>query len=199
MTRTLIALAVAGMTLAAAPAPEEWNVDPTHSAVTFEVNHFFTPVKGAFSDYDVSLVYDAENPANSSVTARIAVASVDTENEDRDAHLLSSDFFDAQNHPYITFESTSVREAAPGQLVATGPLTIKDQTREVDLTIDILGIQELPEDVSQMLGGVTEVASFQAGTTIDRRDFGVGVGNWAATFVVGGEVDISIALEANQS
>lgn len=199
MTRKIIALAVAGVTLAAAPAPEEWNVDPTHTAVTFEVNHFFTPVKGAFSDYDVSLTYDAENPANSSVDARISVASVDTDNADRDAHLLSADFFDAENYPYITFESTAVREVAPGQLVATGPLTIKDETREVELTIDLLGIQELPEDVSRMLGGVTEVASFRAGTTVDRRDFGVGVGNWAATFVVGGDVDISIALEANQS
>lgn len=199
MTRKLLALAVAGVTLAAAPAPEEWNVDPTHSAVTFQVNHFFTPVKGAFSDYDVTLVYDEEDPTNSSVTARIAVASVDTGNEDRDAHLMSADFFDAQTYPHITFESTSVREAAPGRLVATGPLTIKDQTREVELTIDVLGIQALPEDVSRMLGGITEVASFQAGTTIDRRDFGVGVGNWAATVVVGGDVDISIALEANQS
>lgn len=199
MTRKLLAIAAAGAVLAAAPAPEEWNVDNTHSAVTFEVNHFFTPVKGAFSDYDVSLTYDAENPANSSVTARIDVGSVDTENEDRDAHLMSADFFDAERYPYITFESTSIREVAPGRLVATGPLTIKEESREVELTIDVLGIQELPEDVSQMLGGVTEVASFRAGTTIDRRDFDVGVGNWAATFVVGGEVDIAIALEANQS
>lgn len=199
MTRKLLAVAAAAVTIAATPAPEEWNVDATHTAVTFTVNHFFTPVNGSFADYDVELVYDEENPTNSTVEARIAVASIDTDNEDRNAHLLSADFFDAENHPYITFSSTSVREVAPGQLVATGPLTIKDISREVELTVNVLGMQELPADVSQMLGGITRVASFNASTSIDRRDFGVGVGNWAATLVVGGNVDIEIALEANQS
>lgn len=198
MKRSLLAVAVAGLTLAAAPAPEDWNVDTTHSAVTFSVKHFFTPVNGSFSDYEVELVYDAENPANSTVNARIAVASVDTGNEDRDAHLMSADFFDAATYPYITFRSTSVRQASPEQLVATGELTIKDVTRTVELTIDRLGQRELPEQVSRMLGGITRVASFEAGTSIDRRDFGVGVGDWAATLVVGGDVDIEIALEANQ-
>ena len=192
------ALVAAGLTLAAAPAPEVWTVDASHSAVTFEVKHFFTPVKGSFDDYQVDLVYDAENPANSSVEARIAVGSIDTGNADRDAHLRSGDFFEAEAHPYMTFRSTSVRETAPGRLVATGPLTIKGVTREVELPINVLGIQDLPPEMQQMLGGVTRVASFQTQTTIDRRDFGVGVGNWAATLVVGGDVKISIAVEANQ-
>jgi polyisoprenoid-binding protein YceI len=198
MTRKLLALAAAAVTVAATPAPELWNVDASHSAVTFSVNHFFTPVQGSFADYEVELNYDEENPANSTIQARIAVASIDTANEDRNGHLLSADFFDAATYPYITFTSTSVREVAPGELVATGDLTIKDTTREVELNVNVLGLQELPEDVSQMLGGVTRVASFNAGTTIDRRDFGVGVGNWAATLVVGGDVEIDIAVEANQ-
>lgn len=198
MTNKIFALAAAGLTLAATPAPEVWNVDASHSAVTFEVKHFFTPVKGSFDDYQVDLVYDADNPANSTVEARIAIAGINTGNTDRDAHLRSGDFFEAETHPYITFRSTSVREAEPGQLVATGPLTIKGVTREVELPITVLGVQELPPEMQQMLGGVTRVASFQTHTTVDRRDFGVGVGNWAATLVVGGEVKINIAVEANQ-
>ncbi|HSG49907.1 MAG TPA: YceI family protein [Longimicrobiales bacterium] len=198
MIKTPFILATAGLTLAATRAPETWNVDESHSAVTFEVKHFFTPVRGSFDDYQVDLVYDAENPANSAVEARVAIASINTGNADRDAHLRSGDFFEADVHPYMTFRSTSVREEAPGQLVATGPLTIKGVTREVELPITVLGIQALPPEMQQMLGGVTRVASFQTETTVDRRDFGVGVGNWAATLVVGGEVKIKIAVEANQ-
>ncbi|MDT8341455.1 MAG: YceI family protein [Longimicrobiales bacterium] len=198
MMRKIIPVAVAALTLAAAPAPESWNVDNSHSAVTFEVKHFFTPVKGTFTDFQVDLVYDAENPANSSVEARIAVASVDTDNQRRDEHLRSGDFFEADAHPYMTFRSTSVREVAPGELVARGDLTIKGVTQEVELPITLLGVQEIPAEMQGMLGGVTRVASFQAETTVDRRDFGVGVGNWAATMVVGGDVKISIAVEANQ-
>lgn len=199
MIRKTIAIAAAGLTLAATPVPEDWNVDASHTAVTFSVKHFFTPVKGSFQDFEVDLRYDAESPANSTVEARIAVGSIDTGNERRDAHLLSGDFFEAETHPYMTFRSTSVRQVAPGQLVATGPLTIKGVSQEVELAVEVLGIQELPENVSQMLGGVKRVASFQGTTTVDRRDFGVGVGDWAATLVVGKDVEISIAVEANQS
>jgi polyisoprenoid-binding protein YceI len=79
-----------------------------------------------------------------------------------------------------------------------GPLTIKGQTRTVELPVTILGVMDVPADMQEMLGGVTEIASFQTKLSLDRRDFGVGVGNWAATMVVGGEVDIDIAVEANR-
>lgn len=197
MKKLLTATAV-GLTLAAAPAPEAWNVDAAHTAVTFSVNHFFTPVNGQFDDFEIEVRYDEENPANSTVEARIAVASVNTNNDRRDEHLRSEDFFEADTHPYITFESTSVRSTGEGNFIATGDLTIKGVTNEVDLAVEVLGIQEIPSEMQAMLGGSKRVASFQAGTTVDRRDFGVGVGDWAATLVVGGDVEISIALEANQ-
>lgn len=193
-----LTLAAAGLTLAAAPTPEDWNVDASHTAVTFSVKHFFTPVEGRFDDYEITVRYDEENPANSSVRARIAVASVDTNNERRDEHLRSADFFEADAHPYITFESTSVRPLGEGSFVATGDLTIKGVTKQVELPVELLGIQEIPPEMQGMLGGSKRVASFEAGTTVDRRDFGVGVGDWAATLVVGGDVEIAIALEANQ-
>ncbi len=198
MFKKTLAVAVAGLTLAAAPAPEVWNVDNSHTAISFSVKHFFTPTKGSFEDFDVELVYDAENVANSTVSANIRVASIDTENERRDGHLRSGDFFEAEKYPEITFRSTSVRRASPTELVATGDLTIKGVTRQVELPITLLGVQDIPGEMQEMLGGVTRVASFQTELTIDRRDFGVGVGNWAATAVVGKDVTIEITLEANQ-
>ncbi len=198
MLKQTLAVVAAGLTIAATPAPETWNVDNSHTAITFSVKHFFTPVMGSFEDFDVELVYDAEDVSNSTVSANIRVASIDTENERRDGHLQSGDFFDAETYPEITFRSTSVRSAGPNKLVATGPLTIKDVTREVELPITLEGVQEIPAEMQEMLGGVNRVASFTAMLNIDRRDFGVGVGNWAATAVVGGDVEIEIALEANQ-
>jgi polyisoprenoid-binding protein YceI len=193
------ALLAAG-TLAATPAmtADAWNVDKAHTEINFKVNHFFTPVSGTFSDFDIDLQYDAANPANSSVEVRIAVASVNTGNTDRDEHLRSEDFFEAGTHPHITFRSTSVRQVSADQLVATGPLTIKGVSQTIDLPIRVLGVQEIDEEMRPMLGGVTRVAGFAADTRIRRQDFGVGVGNWAATLVVGGNVDIEIAVEANQ-
>ena len=179
-------------------APEAWNVDKPHTEVNFSVKHFFTPVTGTFKDYDIELLFDEENPANSSVTVTVQVASIDTKNERRDNPLRSPDFFDAERYPTMTFRSTSIREDGPNRLIATGDLTIKETTEEVELAIDILGIRELPPEMQEMLGGVTRVAGFDASTQVDRRAFEVGVANWAQTIIVGGEVDISIHVEANQ-
>ena len=175
-----------------------WNVDVPHTQVKFSVKHFFTPVTGAFRDYEIDLTFDPEAPENSSVNVTIDVASIDTKNDRRDNHLRSPDFFDAETYPTMTFQSSSVREVAPNRLVATGDLTIKDTTREVELAIDVLGIRELPPEMQATMGGITHVAGFEASTQIDRRAFEVGVANWAQTVIVGGDVDISIALEANR-
>lgn len=176
---------------------DAWSVDAPHTEVNFSVKHFFTPVSGSFDDFEVALDYDAENPENSSVTARIAVASVNTGNERRDNHLRTADFFAADDYPYITFESTSVREV-DGKLLARGPLTIRGETREVELPIRLLGVQPIPGEMREMLGGAKEIASFAAATTIDRGDYGVGTGSWAATMVVGGEVKIELLVEAHR-
>lgn len=203
MTRSLSSLLkgavlpfVALATIAATPlSVADWVVDPAHSKIGFTVNHFFTPVDGQFDEYTIDLDFDRENPANSSVSVEIQVASVNTANERRNNHLLSGDFFEAETHPTITFESTSVTESG-GVLQATGPLTIKGVTKEVTLPIEVLGVQDIPADMQQMLGGATAIASFKTAITVDRRDFGVGVGSWAATLVVGGDVTIDIAVEA---
>jgi polyisoprenoid-binding protein YceI len=176
-----------------------WNVDAPHTEVNFSVKHFFTPVTGTFRSYEVDLSFDAESPENSSVNVTIDVASVDTNNERRDNHLRSEDFFNAEEYPRMTFRSTSVRQVGPDRLLATGDLTIKGTTMEIELPISLLGVKDIPAGPMQdMLGGVTQVASFEAKATLDRREFEVGVANWAQTMIVGGEVEVTIALEANR-
>ncbi len=201
MKRNILLVAVitlSSLTIAAGPAPMMWNVDVAHTGVGFSVKHFFTPVEGKFDDYEIELTYDRENPENSSVRVSIAVASVNTGNDRRDNHLMSEDFFEAETYPFITFVSTSVREVAKGQLIVTGPLMIKGEVRDIELPITILGVKDIPAEMREMLGGVTEIASFEAGLDLIRRDYGVGTGNWAANAVVGDEVGISIAVEANR-
>lgn len=200
MTRTLLSTAAAGsalLSVAAAPAPEAWDLDPAHSAVSFSVKHFFTPVPGSFGQYEAQLVYDPAAPENSSVRVSIPVASIDTGNDRRDAHLLSEDFFDAETYPYITFVSTSVKQVGPDRLVVRGPLKIRGVTRDVELPVKVLGVMELAEEMQAAMG-IKKVASFETELTISRNDFGVGVGSWAATAVVGRDVTIRIAIEANQ-
>lgn len=193
-----MALALTTLTLAAGPAPMVWNVDMPHTGIGFSVKHFFTPVRGEFTDYDIQLTFDQENPENSSVQVRIDVASIHTGNERRDNHLLSGDFFDAETYPEITFESREVVSLEGDRLVVRGPLTIRDTTRDIELPVTILGVRDIPGDMQEMLGGITELAAFEAGLRIDRNEYGVGTGSWAATMVVGGDVDIDIALEANR-
>jgi polyisoprenoid-binding protein YceI len=192
----IAAFAVALM--AAGPAPAVWNVDEPHTGIGFTAKHFFTPVNGQFDDYDIELTYDRENPANSQVRARIAVGSVNTGNEGRDEHLMSDDFFEAETYPYITFVSELVEQVAPDRLLVRGPLKIKGQTRDVELPVRILGVQDIPEEMQEMLGGITELASFSTTLTVDRGDYNVGVGSWAAALVVGSDIDIDIAVEANR-
>jgi len=197
-------VALAALTTAAtideptATKPAAWSVDGAHTEINFSVRHFFTPVTGTFDRWEANLEFDAESPENSRVEVQIEVASVNTGNEKRDNHLRSGDWFEADLYPHITFESTSVRKTAEGRFVARGNLTIKDVSQEVELDIDMLGIKDIPEQMREMLGGVSQVASFAASTEIDRRDYGVGVGGWAETVIVGSGVEISIALEANR-
>ena len=191
-------LAISALTIAAVPEAMPWNVDMPHTGVSFSVKHFFTPVSGEFSEFDVELTYDRERPENSTVRVRIPVTSVNTGNEKRDNHLRSGDFFEAEMYPYITFVSESVERVGENELLVRGPLKIKGQVHDVELPVTILGVMDVPGEMQEMLGGVTEIASFQTSLTLDRRDFGVGVGSWAATAVVGKEVKIDIAVEANR-
>jgi len=182
---------------AAAIDTMSWNVDAAHTEVNFKVRHFFTPVTGTFADYDVELMFDQDDPTRSTVNVSIDVASVSTGDERRDTHLRTADWFGADTYGDITFESTSVKRTGKNQYVAVGQLTIKDVSKQVELPIQLLGVKAIPEMMREMLGGVTQVASFQANLTIDRTAFGVGTGMWGETAVVGADVEIELLVEAN--
>ena len=190
-------LALAALAIAAGPAPMVWNIDAPHTGINFTVKHFFTPVNGQFDEYDIELMYDRENPANSSVRVSIKVASVNTGNDRRDNHLMSADFFEAETYPYITFVSETVEQVGENELLVRGPLEIKGRVHDVELPITILGVKDIPVDMREMLGGVSAVASFETSLRLVRGDYDIGVGSWAANLVVGDVVVISIAVEAN--
>jgi polyisoprenoid-binding protein YceI len=171
-----------------------WTVDRSHSQVGFVVRHFFTPVRGKFDTVQVALSFDPDHPAAGSVEATIQTASVNTGHPRRDNDLRSANFFEVATYPTITFRSSAVRVTGPDEYVATGTLTIRDVSKEIELPIRFLGRQTMPTRD----GGSREVAGFEASLTIDRRDFGVGTGDWLRTNVVAGEVKIEITVEASR-
>lgn len=181
------------MTSVAAPAVSlatgSWQIDPTHSHVEFAVRHLMiSTVKGRFGEVSGTLQVDATDPARSVVDVTINVASIDTREPQRDAHLRSADFFDVDRFPTLRFKSTRVSGDAD-DLKVTGDLTIRDITREVTLTVTPEGQGKDP------WGG--ERAGYSAKGTINRTDFGL---TWnqvleAGGVVVGDEIKISIDVE----
>ncbi len=199
--KRILPLAAALLLVAATTAPTlnapEWKVDKSHSAINFNVKHFFTPVHGSFGDYDIALTFDAENLDESKIDVTIEVASVDTRNEKRNNHLMSGDFFNAEKYPTIKFSSESIKSTGDNAFVAMGKLTIRDVTKDFELPFTLLGVAELEGDMAERMG-TAAIASFHATASLNRNDFGVGSGSWAATAVVGGTVNIDIAVEAGK-
>lgn len=143
-----------------------WTIDRPHSRIGFSVRHaMVTTVRGAFADYDSRLYFDGTRPSESRADLVIRVASVDTGVEQRDAHLVGKDFFDARRHPEMTFRSTSTAQESAESFRMTGDLTIRDTTRPVELQLDYLG------SVVDPFG--YERVGFDGTTTIDRRDWGL--------------------------
>jgi len=168
-----------------------WTIDPTHSVVEFSVKHMmFATAKGRFSDVSGTITVDNEHIEDSAVDVTIGAASVDTRDEKRDGHLRSADFFDAENHPTLTFRSTQV-ERDGDDLKITGDLTIRGVTHQVVLEAGYNGQGVNPWG--------QQVLSYSATTKINRKDFGL---NWNAALesggmLVGEEIRIQIEIEAN--
>jgi polyisoprenoid-binding protein YceI len=163
-----------------------WTVDAAHSRVGFTARHaMVTKVRGAFHDFTASAQLNAENPADSHIDVTIEVASVNTGNEQRDGHLRTNDFFDAPNHPQITFTSTRVEQTAEDTFAVTGDLTIKGITRPVTVEFVYTGSAVDPY-------GNTRIG-FEGISTINRSDFGI---TFNATLETGGMlVSDKITLE----
>ena len=163
-----------------------WTVDPVHSDVSFTIRHMMvSKVRGRFANFSGEIV-TAPNPFESSVTAAIDLASIDTGNEQRDGHLRTSDFFAVDEHPTLTYRSTGVR-AEGDHFVVDGEMTLRGVTRQVPLRLEVNGFG------ADAYGGTR--AGFTATTEINRKDFGV---NWNAPIEAGGFVladKVSITLE----
>jgi polyisoprenoid-binding protein YceI len=143
-----------------------WAVDLDHSGVHFKVRHIgLSNVRGRFNRFDVTLTV-GETLADTRVEATVELSSVDTNQPDRDAHLLSTNFFSAEQHPAMTFHSTAVRAAGEGEYQLDGELTVNGITRPVTLDVEFHGVEAYPLDGSTHAG-------FSATTTVDREDFGV--------------------------
>jgi polyisoprenoid-binding protein YceI len=145
--------------------PGRWTIDPAHTEIGFTVRHLgLAKVRGRFDDVD-GAVEIADDVGATRVEATIALASVATGNPDRDAHLRSSDFFDADRNPTMTFASTLV-SGADGEYTLVGELTINGITRPVELDVEFFGTTELPTDRSVRAG-------FSASGELSRKDFGI--------------------------
>jgi polyisoprenoid-binding protein YceI len=143
-----------------------WAFDANHSGVNFKVRHLgLTNVHGRFNGVDAWLKV-GDDLAGTSFGATIDIGSVDTNNADRDAHLLSTDFFSADAHPTMTFTSTAIREAGTDEFEADGDLTINGVTNPVTLAVEFTGAADHPGDGKLHSG-------FIATTKISRDDFGI--------------------------
>ncbi len=171
--------------------PNGWRIDRSHSGVTFRVRHLgISWVNGSFGEWTADLVYDPARPEQSSVTARIQIASVNTGNERRDADLRSGRFFAADSFPEMTFASRRVERVGPSRLRITGDLTIRGVTREVVLDAEMTDV---------MAGQRSRRVAFTATTTIDRKDWGMTFSPVAEGIrSAGDEVRITIDIEAVQ-
>lgn len=173
------------------PGLVEYEVDTSHTQVLFKVRHMgISTVTGRFNRFAATFAYDPQDPAASWVTATIDAASIDTDNERRDNHLRSADFFAADSYPTLTFRSTRVEPAGEGRLRVGGDLSIRGVTKPVVLNVVLEGAT-----VGQ--GGLP-ITGWTAETTIDRMDYGL---RWnrlteAGGWVVADEVRILLEVEA---
>ncbi len=190
----VIVLAMSASSLSA----KSWDLDLAHSTIGFSINHFFTPVKGTFDDFDLDINFDPDNLEKSSFDLAVKISSVSTGNEKRDGHLQTEDFFDAEKYPVMTFKSSKIISKGNNMYLAYGKLKIKNVEKDIELPFKVLGMKVLPGEMQKMMGGLKEVVSFQASFSLNRNDYTVGTGSWTATAVVGDEVTIDIAVEGQR-
>ena len=155
----------------------KWVIDPTHSELTFKVRHLMiTNVKGEFRNFDAFIETGEDDDFETAgIEVSIDAASVYTNNKDRDAHLRSADFFDAENYPEINFRGTSFRKLDDEHYKLTGILAMKGVEKEIVLDVDFGGIAKDPWG--------NEKAGFSFNGKINRKDWGL---NWNAALEAGG-------------
>ncbi|HKV10192.1 MAG TPA: YceI family protein [Thermoanaerobaculia bacterium] len=191
MTRKLFATAALA-TFVAIPAfaADVYNVDPSHSEVSFQVRHMVSQVRGRFNDFKGTVNLDPANLAKSSVEFRVKAESIDTGLADRDKHLRAADFFDVEKYPEITFKSTSIKSTGKDTYAVTGDFTMRGVTKKITLPVTFLGSAKDPWG--------NQRAGFETSTTLNRKEYGM---NWNTALdnggvILGDDVKIAINLEA---
>jgi polyisoprenoid-binding protein YceI len=168
-----------------------WTVDTVHSHVGFIVKHMMvSKVRGHFNIFDADIT-TAEDPLQSTFTARVDLRSIDTGNEMRDNHIRSADFFEVETHPEMTYQSTGIRPNADGEgFIVDGDLTIRGVTKQVPLTLEVEGFGPDP------MGGTR--SGFSLTGEINRMDFGVSYNGPVpgGGVAVSEKVQISVDIEA---
>ena len=171
-------------------AADTYQIDTAHTSVAFSIRHMtISTVRGSFQDFSGTLLYDEQNLANSSVDVTIQAASINTDNEKRDTHLKSADFFDVEKYPTLTFKSKQIKKQDDG-FVAVGDLTMHGVTKVVEIPFTFIGKVTDP-------WGKTRIG-FDGETSLNRKDYGLTWGNVMDNggLVVGEEVKISLSVQA---
>jgi len=157
-------------------ATTKWTLDPTHSEIQFKIKHLMiTNVTGNFNKFDITAETVEDNFSNGKVSFSADVDSIDTNNDQRDGHLKSPDFFDAANFPRISFEASNANNVEKDGFELVGDLTIRDVTKPVKLQVELGGVTKDPY-------GNTK-AGFTVQGKINRKDFGL---TWNAPLEAGG-------------
>ena len=152
-----------------------WVLDPAHTRIGFAAKHaMVTTVRGAFLDFEGTLHLDGETPAHSSAQLVIKADSFDSGNAQRDGHVKGADFLDVENHPTLTFASSTVRQNG-SDFVLVGDLTIRGETRPVEIAVELEGVDKDPFG--------NERVGFSGTATISRKDFGL---TWNVALESGG-------------
>ena len=169
--------------------PTEWRIDRSHSAANFSVRHnVVSTVRGQLGPISGKVEWDGKDVRTVSADVSVDMNGINTQNEGRDKHLRSADFFDVANHPALTFKSKRVEPVADGRFKLVGDLTIRGNTKEV--VLDVEGPSPFMKNQRGVLTGAT------ATTRISRKEFGVLWNNMIEMMpVVGDEVTVTIDLE----
>ncbi|MBI5216780.1 MAG: polyisoprenoid-binding protein [Ignavibacteriae bacterium] len=193
MKNTIFLFILTLITAFSLSAQTTWKIDASHSKVLFTVSHMvISEVTGRFTDFDATLIQNGNDFSSGTLNAIIKTASVNTDNDARDKHLRSADFFDAEKNPEITFVSKSFEKTGKDTYKITGDFTLRGVTKAVSLDAKFNGTMKDP-------WGNTK-AGFKATTTINRMDFGA---KWnkaleAGGLLVGENVDITLQVELQQ-
>jgi len=190
MKKIYLSIFILFTTVFVAMAQTTWKADVAHSKVQFSISHMvISEVTGRFKDFDATLIQTNDDLSDSKLSATLKVNSISTDNEKRDGHLKSADFFDAEKFPEITFFSKSFKKLGKDTYKISGDLTMHGSTKPVVLDTKFNG--EIKDPWGNMMAG------FKATTTVSRKDFGIVYNKALETggLLIGEDVEVAIIVE----